>query len=155
MFINIIHYTNHVQSFLFVINLCHLLYRYRSFDNLCFGKVMKTISVLVNDVNIVIRQWFLLQNVATSQQFCKTKYQKRICTVNTLRITHIYGNVDINECKTDAENDCYSRRFCTNTRGGYTCSCPRGLRLKADGVTCEGDSRHDAAVRNTSNAICL
>ena len=50
----------------------------------------------------------------------------------------LFVDADINECKTDADNECYSSSLCTNSRGSYTCHCPTGLKLKADGITCEG-----------------
>ena len=52
----------------------------------------------------------------------------------------LFMNADINECEKDADNECYSSDLCTNNRGGYTCTCPAGLKLKADGVTCEGNN---------------
>ena len=45
---------------------------------------------------------------------------------------------DIDECElgTDACNG--GMATCTNTEGGYTCSCPPGFDLLMDGITCKG-----------------
>ena len=42
---------------------------------------------------------------------------------------------DIDECATDADN-CDTNAACTNTPGGFTCTCNQGYT--GDGVTCIG-----------------
>lgn len=43
---------------------------------------------------------------------------------------------DINECSSEATNDCVSNDHCTDVPGTYTCSCPDGFKLKSDAKTC-------------------
>ena len=45
-------------------------------------------------------------------------------------------HADINEC-TEGSASC--PQMCTNTIGGYICSCNTGYRLASDGRTCNGE----------------
>ena len=45
-------------------------------------------------------------------------------------------SLDVNECNTGAHN-CTQK--CTNTDGGFKCSCNKGYRLANDDVTCSGN----------------
>ena len=45
-------------------------------------------------------------------------------------------NPDINECNSDALNECDSNALCTNTEGFYVCRCVRGYQ--GDGRYCVG-----------------
>ena len=54
---------------------------------------------------------------------------------------HIYIQLiiiaDYDECSTNGgRGPC--KGSCTNTAGGYTCSCPAGKTLNSDGVSCDG-----------------
>ena len=49
---------------------------------------------------------------------------------------HVYiVNADLNECA-EGLDDC--SQTCTNTDGGFTCSCVSGYQLLSDNKTCEG-----------------
>ena len=43
---------------------------------------------------------------------------------------------DINECASPGDNNCSTNATCTNTPGGFTCTCNQGYT--GDGVTCMG-----------------
>ena len=43
--------------------------------------------------------------------------------------------IDINECLSNMDN---CSQVCTNTEGGFTCSCRDGYTLGEDGTSCEG-----------------
>ena len=43
--------------------------------------------------------------------------------------------VDINECLLNMDN---CSQVCTNTEGGFACSCGDGYTLGEDGTSCEG-----------------
>ena len=43
---------------------------------------------------------------------------------------------DINECASPGDNNCSTNAACTNTPGGFTCTCNQGYT--GDGVTCTG-----------------
>ena len=45
-------------------------------------------------------------------------------------------SVDINECASDAANNC--QQVCHNSEGSYTCECNSGYELEENGYTCEG-----------------
>ena len=47
--------------------------------------------------------------------------------------------VDINECASPGDNNCDTNAACTNTPGGFTCTCNQGYI--GDGVTCMGKLR--------------
>ena len=42
----------------------------------------------------------------------------------------------MDECATNNDNDC--TQTCTNTDGGFTCSCLDGYNSTDNGVTCNG-----------------
>ena len=44
--------------------------------------------------------------------------------------------VDVNECLLNMDN---CSQVCTNTEGGFTCSCRDGYTLGEDGTSCEGE----------------
>ena len=46
--------------------------------------------------------------------------------------------LDVNECETEDSNNC--DQICTNTEGGYECSCGAGTRLSEDRITCNSES---------------
>ena len=50
--------------------------------------------------------------------------------------SHGILNVDIDECGKGDGNDCSSDATCTNTPGGYNCTCLHGYT--GDGTTCTG-----------------
>ena len=43
---------------------------------------------------------------------------------------------DINECSSEALNDCKSNDLCQDVDGSYTCTCATGYKLKSDARTC-------------------
>ena len=43
---------------------------------------------------------------------------------------------DINECSDPMLNNCHEQATCTNTNGGYTCTCIDGY--KGNGTACTG-----------------
>ncbi|XP_059169978.1 uncharacterized protein LOC131951651 [Physella acuta] len=45
---------------------------------------------------------------------------------------------DLNECEFDHLNLCAHKERCSNTAGGYSCSCPSGFMLDNDGRSCVG-----------------
>ena len=45
-------------------------------------------------------------------------------------------NADIDECGEGGDNDCSSNATCTNTPGGYNCTCLHGYT--GNGTTCTG-----------------
>ena len=45
-------------------------------------------------------------------------------------------NPDVNECNSDALNECDSNALCTNTEGFYVCRCIGGYQ--GDGRVCTG-----------------
>ena len=45
-------------------------------------------------------------------------------------------NTDIDECGEGGGNDCSSNATCTNTPGGYNCTCLHGYT--GNGTTCTG-----------------
>ena len=50
-------------------------------------------------------------------------------------IVVVYMCTDINECLLNMDN---CSQVCTNTEGGFTCSCRDGYTLGEDGTSCEG-----------------
>ena len=44
---------------------------------------------------------------------------------------------DINECASPGDNNCSTNAACTNTPGGFTCTCNQGYT--GDGVMCLGN----------------
>ena len=44
---------------------------------------------------------------------------------------------DIDECASPGDNNCSTNATCTNTPGGFTCTCNQGYT--GDGTTCEGE----------------
>ena len=44
--------------------------------------------------------------------------------------------VDTNECASPGDNNCDTNAACTNTPGGFICTCNQGYT--GDGVTCVG-----------------
>ena len=50
----------------------------------------------------------------------------------------LFSLLDHDECAT-ANHGCEHK--CENTVGGYTCSCPQGLKLNADNKTCSGKNQ--------------
>ena len=44
--------------------------------------------------------------------------------------------IDIDECANDTLNNCSPNATCTNTNGGYTCTCDTGYA--GDGFSCDG-----------------
>lgn len=44
---------------------------------------------------------------------------------------------DVDECAAGTDN-CFQATTCTNTVGSFTCSCPIGYDLNANGQTCDG-----------------
>ena len=58
-------------------------------------------------------------------------------SVYNLFVVYIWRSclwTDVNECLTT--NDCQQQ--CTNTEGGYNCSCSQGFTLNSDNKTCDG-----------------
>ncbi|XP_069039108.1 complement component 1, r subcomponent isoform X2 [Lepisosteus oculatus] len=48
----------------------------------------------------------------------------------------IYQAVDINECTTEFDKGYMCHHFCSNTLGGFVCSCRHGYQLQPDNSTC-------------------
>ena len=46
-----------------------------------------------------------------------------------------WNSLDINECSTNTHN-CYANATCTNTAGGFTCTCKTGYT--GNGQLCTG-----------------
>ena len=44
--------------------------------------------------------------------------------------------LDFDECASPGDNNCSTNAACTNTPGGFTCTCNQ--RYTGDGVTCMG-----------------
>lgn len=58
-----------------------------------------------------------------------------------------YTTIDIDECADDSTNDCDKEEGqCTDTPGGYTCSCITGYT--GDGFTCSGNRYYDSLYRS-------
>ena len=49
---------------------------------------------------------------------------------------YTYNTVDVDECSSNATNDCDLNAICTNTEGSYVCRCIRGY--EGDGRNCTG-----------------
>lgn len=47
-------------------------------------------------------------------------------------------STDANECE-DGTHRCQGGEVCVNTRGAYTCVCPRGFRSEGPGRPCVGE----------------
>lgn len=57
-----------------------------------------------------------------------------------VQITNIYKTLsDVDECLLDT-NRCHSTQLCSNTEGGYRCSCPPGYLSLGAGQRCLGKS---------------
>ena len=59
-----------------------------------------------------------------------------------IMLCHPFLLLDINEC---AQNNGGCEQGCTNTKGGYFCSCYQGYRLLQDNRTCAEVSTPDTA----------
>ena len=46
----------------------------------------------------------------------------------------LFLHADVDECESDAFNNCHENAQCTNTEGSFTCSCNPGYT--GDGVNC-------------------
>ena len=57
---------------------------------------------------------------------------------------------DINECIISPCSD-----NCTNTPGGFYCSCPEGFTLDTNGTSCvDSDECEDPAICDVNNSLC-
>ncbi|CAG5131221.1 unnamed protein product, partial [Candidula unifasciata] len=61
---------------------------------------------------------------------------------------------DINKCLSQEENQCDHKDRCTNTDGGYTCSCQPGYRLENDGRKCSACSGGTWGVQCNRSCSC-
>lgn len=59
--------------------------------------------------------------------------------VRIFLIRHQLLCADYDECAA-GEHVCHSQQQCVNTRGAYTCMCPRGFRSAGPGLPCTGKS---------------
>ena len=48
-------------------------------------------------------------------------------------------DLDIDECR-DGSNQCQFDELCRDNDGSYTCRCPSGYTLEADGHRCKGNT---------------
>ena len=60
----------------------------------------------------------------------------KIITITVIVMLIIIYNPDVNECQSDALNECEPNALCTNTEGSYICRCLRGF--EGDGRQCIG-----------------
>lgn len=60
---------------------------------------------------------------------------------NGLMFVHLSQSSDINECGSNATNNC--SQTCLNHPGSYECACETGYSLASDERTCEGTSSSD------------
>ena len=77
--------------------------------------------------------------------------RKKCLLINTSILTNAYYNnefifLDINVC--DLYAPCHQN--CTNTDGGFTCSCDEGYSLAVDKVNCERMYSHCVKMLDTA-----
>jgi hypothetical protein len=75
----------------------------------------------------------LVQSVAGTASIHWNVHPSTLPCIKTPMIHFICTDVD--ECSLRRD---LCQHNCTNTRGGYFCSCPPGYRLDADGFSCKG-----------------
>ena len=67
----------------------------------------------------------------------------KIIIITIIIILIIIYNPDVDECQSDALNECEPNALCTNTEGSYICRCLRGF--EGDGRQCIGKLRPSSA----------
>ena len=78
----------------------------------------------------------------------------KIIIITIIIILIIIYNPDVDECQSDALNECEPNALCTNTEGSYICRCLRGF--EGDGRQCIGKavvSFHFSHVTCASNTL--
>ena len=58
---------------------------------------------------------------------------------------------NVDECAAGAPNNCDPNATCTDTPGGYACTCNAGF--EGDGVTCQSDDLDGDGISNTDEAV--
>ena len=68
--------------------------------------------------------------------WCARSAETVVCTCRDGFTGDGHTCVDIDECAQDTAPCDHQNGICTNTNGGYACSCAAGWNLGSDGVTC-------------------
>ena len=91
------------------------------------------ISCLKNCAAVMERCIYVIHVVMGS---CRKTYQFDYCMPCDL-LAKNYMYIDIDECLTGSHN-CFGFSNCINNDGSFTCTCPHGYALDANGFSCTG-----------------